>query len=54
MDDKTGNLRRHAAHCRFMARGTVTQRTRTILCTMAIELEGQADVIDALKSTDPV
>ena len=53
MDDKAGDLRRHAAHCRFMARSSVTERTRTILFTMAIELDGQADLIDAVRPVDP-
>ena len=53
MDDKATDLRRHAAHCRFMARTAVTYHTRTILCTMAVELEGQADVLDALRSIGP-
>lgn len=53
MDDEPGELRRHAAHCRFMARSSVTQRARTVLCMMAIELDGRAAVFDAPRSVDP-
>ena len=53
MNDKAGDLRRHAAHCRFMARSSFSQRTRTILCTMASEFDEQADAMDAVKPIDP-
>lgn len=53
MDDKAGDLRRHAAHCRFMARSALTGRMRTILSTMASELDDQADAMDALKPMVP-
>lgn len=35
-------LRRHAEHCRRLAFGLLDERTRTILMTMAAELEKQA------------
>ena len=54
MNDEAGDLRRHAAHCRFMARSALTQRARTILSTMASELDGQADAIDAAKPIAPL
>ena len=47
MDDKAGDLRRHAAHCRFIARSALSERTRTILFTMAMEFDEQADAIAA-------
>ena len=50
--DKSSELRRHAEHCRTLAR-SCDQRTRTILLTMAIEFDGQADVIDADKLVPP-
>jgi hypothetical protein len=53
MDDKAGDLRRHAAHCRFMARSALTGRTRTILSTMASEFDDQADAMAALKPIVP-
>jgi hypothetical protein len=39
MDDKAGDLRRHAASCRFMARSAVSMRTRTDLFAVAYELD---------------
>ena len=53
MNDEPGILRCHAIHCRFLARGSVFARKRTLLFTMAIDLEEQAAAIDALKLVDP-
>jgi hypothetical protein len=46
MDDKAGNLRRHAASCRFQARSAVSMRTRTVFFTMAYEMDEEAAAID--------
>ncbi|HEX6409311.1 MAG TPA: hypothetical protein VFZ88_01825 [Sphingomicrobium sp.] len=53
MDDKAGDLRRHAAHCRFMARSALSERMRTILFTMATEFDDQADAINAARPIVP-
>lgn len=47
MDDTAADLRRHAAHCRFIARSAISERTRTILFTMATEFDDQAAVLDS-------
>ena len=52
MDDKAGDLRRHATHCRFLARSSLSEWRRTILFTMAMEFEGQAAAMDGPKA-DP-
>src|SRR5215207_9554124 len=53
MDDKAGDLRRHADHCRRLAIGSVSERTRTILRAMATEFDVQARDIDAAKPILP-
>jgi hypothetical protein len=47
MDDKAGDLRRHADHCRRLAAGSVSERTRIILLAMAAEFDVQARDMDA-------
>ncbi len=49
MTDNSGELRRHAEHCRALAVSGLSDRLRTILLTMATEFDGQADAIDASK-----
>jgi hypothetical protein len=44
--ESAGDLRRHAEHCRKMAHHFAEGRTRTILLTMADELDGQAEELD--------
>jgi len=53
MDEKAGDLRRHADHCRRLAVGSVSERTRTILRAMATEFDLQASDIDAAKPILP-
>jgi hypothetical protein len=53
MDDKAGDLRRHADHCRRLAVGSVSERTRMILRAMATEFDLQARDIDAAKPILP-
>ena len=47
MDNQARRLRDHATHCRQLAKGPCTDRTRTILLTMASEFEGQAHDVEA-------
>ena len=46
MDNEALRLRHHATHCRQLAKGPCTERTRTILLTMANEFEGQAHDVE--------
>jgi len=47
MEPTAKSLRQHASHCRNLAHGTVDQRMRVILLTMASEFDGQANAIEA-------
>jgi hypothetical protein len=53
MDNEARQLRRHAIHCRRLAKGPCTERTRTILLTMASEFEDQAFGCDAAEGARP-
>jgi hypothetical protein len=46
MESEARLLRDHATHCRRLAKGPCTERTRTILLTMASEFEGQAHDVE--------
>jgi len=47
MENEARRLRDHATHCRQLAKGPCTERTRTILLTMASEFECQAHDVEA-------
>lgn len=50
-DESSGQLRRHAKHCRQMALNLIDDRTITILLTMADEFDCQANELDIEAST---
>jgi hypothetical protein len=45
-------LRQHADHCRDLAHGHISERTRLILRSMANEFDQQARKLDEIDHTD--